>query len=75
MDGSLFSKIQSLIDIKTKEKNEVISFLKEKTGIEIKEEQIEIKGKKVFLYLDSNQKILFIKNKGDSFIKEKGFTL
>ena len=75
MDTNLFSKIEKLIKEKTGEKTELIHFIKEVVGLEIKEEQIEIKGKKLFLYLNSTQKMIFSKNKGEEKIKEKGFTI
>ena len=75
MDTNLFSKIKNLIDEKTKEKVELIKYIQEKTEIKIKENQLEIKGKKVFLYLNSNQKIIFIKQKGEEIIKEKGYSI
>jgi peptide deformylase len=74
MDSSLFSKIKQLVEEKTKDKKELIEFLHNKTGIAIEENQIDIKGKKVILYLNSNQKLLFKQRNGNSFIIEKGFT-
>ena len=75
MDTSLFLKIKKLVEEKTTEKKELLFFLKEKTGINIEEDQIEIKGKKVYLYLNSNQKIIFLQKKGSEYIQEKGFSV
>jgi len=75
MDDSLFIKIKKLIDQKLTEKLEIKNYILEKTKIKIEEQQIEIKGKKVKLYLSSNQKLVFLKNKGKEFLEEKGYTL
>ena len=64
-----------LIEEKTSEKKELLIFLKEKTGLELNEDQIEIKDKKISLYLNSNQKLLFHQKNGKDFIQEKGFTI
>jgi hypothetical protein len=73
MDKSLFSRIENLIKNKTNEKEEIISYIKKELNIEIKEDQIEIKDKKINLYLNSNQKLIFIKNKGKETLEKKGY--
>ena len=75
MDNNLFSKVKTLIDEKNKEKQQLLFLLKKEKGIDLKEDQLEIKGKKIFLYLSSNQKTMFIKKEGGIFIKEKGFEI
>lgn len=75
MDENLFFKIKFLVQQKTTEKTNVITLLKEKVGIEIGEDQIEIKGKKIILYLSSNQKMMFLQKKGDKVLQEEGYEI
>lgn len=75
MDNSLFSKLQHLINIKTSEKKELITYIQTETNFLLNDDQIEIKDKKITLYLNSNQKLIFIKNKVKEALIKKGYNL
>jgi hypothetical protein len=75
MDSSLFRKIEALVNLKKEEKKEVVELLRKEIDDRITEEQVEIKGKKVQLFLSSIQKQIFLKKDGYKKLKEKGYEL
>jgi hypothetical protein len=63
--GDLFSKIKSSFVNISNKKDVVVAVCKEKAGIELKNEQIEIQGKVIRLNISSGAKsVVFIKKQG-----------
>lgn len=75
MDESLF--IKHLVNIKKQKNNkeEVILYIKEKTGIELSESMITLSKKEVTLHLSSVVKQKLFQKNIEELLKEKGYRL
>lgn len=76
MDNSLFEKYKKTILKQTTEKEKIISIIKERTGILLKDKQIVLEdNKKITLFITSIQKnTLKLKNIGE-ILKKEGFII
>ena len=75
MDKNLFSKYTQQIKKQSNKKQEILSYIKEKTGIEIFETEIEIKKTIISFYISSSKKNTLHQKKIQEILKEKGYTL
>lgn len=75
MDKNLFSKYTQQIQKQNNKKQEVCLFIKEKTGVEILESEIEIDINKIHLYISSIKKNSLHKKNIQTLLKEKGYVL
>ncbi|MFA6608554.1 MAG: hypothetical protein WCT07_01435 [Candidatus Paceibacterota bacterium] len=74
MDESLFKK--HIINIKRRKNNkeELILFIKEKTGVDLEETMITLSKKEVSFHLSSVVKQKLFQKNIEEILKQKGFT-
>lgn len=75
MDQGLFAKYLRKIESHTKNKEELISFLTEETGIEVEDRELSLEGKKIHLAISSVKKASLLKKGIRSLLEQKGYTL
>ncbi len=75
MDESLFIKHINQIKKRSNNKIEIILYIKEKTGIEVEEENISIKKKEITLNISSTIKQRLFQFKIKEELEKKGFVL
>lgn len=73
MEGGLFAKYKVFFDTNKKEKEEILSLVKEKTKLTLKEKSVVIQKKELKFYLSSNERTIFIVRGGIQVLKEKGY--
>ncbi len=75
MDESLFNKYINSVKKHKDNKDEIINYIKEKTGIILKEETIVISKKEIILYISSTLKHKLFQKNIKAILLEKGLTL
>lgn len=75
MDQNLFDKYKQEIQKQKSKKSEVCLIIKEKTGIVVNEEEIEITKKTVKIYTSSIKKNSLHSKKVQEILKQSGYTL
>ncbi len=75
MDRGLFAKHIHTVLARNSKKQEIILLLLEKTGIEIKEEELTLSKKKVSLSTSSVKKTALIKKGTEVLLQSLGYTL
>ena len=75
MNEGLFEKYSKVIRQKKSEKEELVAFIKETTGIEFNEEEIAIQKKNVAFHTSSVKKTILHSKKIRDFFIEKGYEL
>ena len=73
MEGGLFAKYKVFFETNKKEKEELLSLVKEKIKLTLKEKSVVLQKKEVKLYLSSNERTIFIVRGGIQVLKEKGY--
>ncbi len=76
MDNSLFEKYKKVISRQEIEKEKIINIIKEKTGVTLKEKQINLdENKKITLFISSIQKNTFKLKNINEILKKEGFII
>lgn len=75
MDGNLFARRLKVLQHKKNEKQELIDYIQEKTGILLISEEISITTKKITITTSSVKKVMLKKNAIHSLLQEKGYFL
>lgn len=75
MDGNLFTRHLKVLQYKKNEKQELINYLQEKTGILLTNEEITINTKKIIIVTSSVKKLMLQKHNSKSLLQDKGYTL
>jgi len=75
MELNLFAKYKILIDTNKKEKDGIISIIKEKTGIIMSDKDIVIKKKEIRMYISSGERTMFIVRGGLTLFKKEGYKI
>ena len=75
MDNSLFDKYKKVVEKRDEDKEIIINFIKEKTGVILDYNEIIIDEKKITLNISSIKKSILFKNKVGELLKELGFIL
>ena len=75
MEKSLFEKHLSFVKKRKNNKEEILSFIKEKTGILLDEKEISLSKKEINLVVSSVKKARLIQKGAPEIIKQKGYTL
>jgi hypothetical protein len=75
MDSSLFLKYKTVIDQKTKQKEEIITFVKEEYNYSIPKEAIQIQKNILKLSLPSVIRMKFVTNTTKEKLKTLGYTM
>lgn len=75
MNEGLFEKYSRVIRKRQSEKEEINNFLKEITGIDFKENEIEINKKIISFHISSVKKTIFIQKNIKNKLEEKGYQI
>lgn len=75
MDNSLFAKYKQVVEKRDEDKEKIIDFVKEKTGVVLNYSEIVIDDKKITLNISSIKKSVLYKSKIGEILKELGFFL
>lgn len=75
MDTNLLKKYEILISKNKQEKEELISYIKDKTTILLKEKEIILEGKKISIQTSSLKKSILFKNNIKNLLQEKGYVM
>ena len=75
MDLGLFKKYSAQIEKQSASKQELLTYIFEKTGISLSSEEILIVKKKITLQTSSVKKSKLLQKSLTSFLQEKGYTL
>lgn len=77
MEGGLFAKYKHVLEKQQSHKKEICDYIKEKTGYEIQEKEIEIdiKKKTIILHVSSTKKQALKLKKINDVLKDKELTL
>lgn len=75
MNEGLFEKYSKVLKEKCKEKEEVITLLKEVIGIIFKEEELVIQKKTISFQISSVKKNILIQKNIKNKLKEKGYNI
>jgi hypothetical protein len=75
MDQGLFKKHILTIQKVEDNKQEICSYIKERTGLLIQEKDVLISGKKIVIHVSSVVRSFLIQKNIEGLIQEKGYTL
>lgn len=75
MDNSLFTKYKQVVEKRDEDKEKIINFVKEKTGVVLNYSEIVIDDKKITLNISSIKKSILFKSKIGELLKELGFII
>lgn len=75
MDGNLFKKYEQRIQKNKAEKEELLRYIEEKTGVALLEGEISLANKKITIQTSSTKKAFLQKGNINSCLKEKGYML
>ncbi len=75
MDGSLFKKYEQRIYKNKTEKEEVLKYIKERTGVVLDGAEIALDNKKIKIQTSSTKKAFLRKGNVAGCLQEKGYTL
>jgi hypothetical protein len=75
MDEGLFVKHLRSLKVRTDNKKEIISLIKEYSGIDIEDEEIILKGKKCSLRVSSVKRSSLVRSKIQENLSKKGYVV
>ncbi len=75
MDKGLFGKYIHHIQKQKSNKEDICIYIKEKTGIELQDKEIQLTKKQITLHISSVLKQKLFQNNIEKFLQEKGYTL
>lgn len=75
MDGNLFKKYEQRIQKNKTEKEELLLYIVEKTGVILEGEEVTVSSKKVKIQTSSTKKAFLQKGNIELYLKQKGFIL
>lgn len=75
MEGGLFKKYELRIQKNKDQKKEVLDYIKEISGIDLSEKEIQLEKNKIKIQTSSAKKAHLLRTKTKEFLQEKGFLL
>lgn len=75
MEGGLFKKYELRILKNKNEKQDLLKYIEEKTGVNLDEKEITIEGKKIKIQTTSTKRSLLNSRGLHLVVKEKGYVL